>query len=101
MLEAASEADYLIVGSELLASTLHDETHWLNAAPKEILNAANTDRIAILCTGLPYQADRFIEYDCFLLYNYTGMNEADIGATAYTGFYGPAIPAGIEAIFGG
>lgn len=95
-----SKADYLILGSEQLASVMSKPDHWLNQRPKDILAAAKTKNIAILCTELPYQASKYKKYPCFLLYNYVGMSEDDLLSGNLLHKYGPAIPAGIEAVFG-
>ena len=101
MQNAIREADYLIVGSEQYASTLTNEEHWLNARVKDILSLTETDKIAILCLALPYQADKFSEdYPAFVLCNYIGMSDTDAQNGTITEKYGPMIPAGIEAIFG-
>ena len=100
MLQAANEADYIILGSEQTTTPMRDPGHWLNTIPAAILKAAKTDRIVILCAGLPYQAEKFsAAYPCVMLYNYSGMNEADIYAEKFTGKFGPAVPAGIETVF--
>ena len=101
MIKAAKNADYIILGSEQTASNMNSDTHWLNTIPERILENADTDNIVILCTGLPYQAEKFsADYPCIMLYNYNGMDAHDINAEKFTGKFGPAIPAGIEAVFG-
>lgn len=101
LMAAVQSADYLIVGSEELASTMNSPNHWLNTIPKAALAAAQTDRVAVLCTGLPYQAAKYKDtYPTFVLGNYSGMDESDLTAEKFTHKYGPAIPAGIDKIFG-
>lgn len=101
MIKAARNADYIILGSEQTVSNMSSDTHWLNTIPERILKNANTDNVVILCTGLPYQAEKFsADYPCIMLYNYSGMDEEDIEAEKFAGKFGPAIPAGIEAVFG-
>ena len=101
MLESLEKADYLIIGSEQLASTMNDETHWLNTIPKELLSHAKTKRIAVICTGLPYQTKNFDDsLPCFVLANYSGMKAEDVGSEKFRFKYGPAIPAAVYRIFG-
>ncbi len=101
MLESLEKADYLIIGSEQLADVMHDEAHWLNRIPRELLSLAKTERIALICTGLPYQAESFDDsLPKFVLGNYSGMNAADIGCEKFQYKYGPAIPAAVYQIFG-
>lgn len=98
---AVQSADYPIVGSEELASTMNSPNYWLNTIPKAALAAAQTDRVAVLRTGLPYQAAKYKDtYPAFVLGNYSGMDESDLAAEKFTHKYGPAIPAGIDKIFG-
>lgn len=98
--DAIENADWLIIGAEQIGSEINDPTHWLNVIPELALNAARTDRVVMLCTGLPYQAVKFTDrYPCIVLCNYSGMTDTDVGATRFKGKYGPAIPAGIEKIF--
>ena len=101
MLESRETADYLIIGSEQLASTIHNETHWLNVIPRELLSHAKTENIAIICTGLPYQAENFDDsLPRFVLANYSGMNMEDVGCEKFQFKYGPAVPAAVYRIFG-
>ena len=101
MLESLEKADYLIIGSEQLASTLHDDSHWLNVIPRELLAHAETEHIAVLCTGLPYQAENFDDtIPRFVLGNYSGMDAEDVGSEKFLHKYGPAIPAAVYRIFG-
>ncbi len=100
MIKATQKADFIILGSEQTVSNMNADGHWLNTIPQKILKNAKTENIAILCTGLPYQAEEFsADYPCIMLYNYSGMDEADIDAEKFAGKFGPAIPAGIEYIF--
>lgn len=101
MLESLEKADYLIIGSEQLASEMHDENSWLNKIPRELLSLARTEHIALICTGLPYQADSFDDsLPKFVLANYSGMNAEDIGCEKFRYKYGPAVPAAVYRIFG-
>ena len=101
MLESLEKADYLVIGSEQLASTVHDESHWLNMIPRKLLSLAKTENIAVICTGLPYQEENFDDsLPRFVLANYSGMNAADIGCEKFRSKYGPAIPAAVYRIFG-
>lgn len=100
MIKAAKNADYIILGSEQTVYNMNVDTHWLNTIPERILKNADTDKIVILCTGLPYQAEKFsADYPCISLYSYSGMDAEDIDAKKFAGKFGPAIPAGIEAVF--
>ena len=100
MINASQNADYIILGSEQVVLSMSTEGHWLNTIPQKILDNAKTENIAILCTGLPYQAEKYsADYPCIMLYNYSGMDGADIYASKFAGKFGPAIPAGINSIF--
>ena len=101
MIESIEKADNLIIGSEQLASTMYNESLWQNAIPREILSLAKTGHIAIICTGLPYQAENFDDsLPRFVLANYSGMDAEDIGGEKFRHKYGPAIPAAVFRIFG-
>ncbi len=102
--EKIKTADYIILGSEMYASTKNDTTHWMNTAPQsaaDLITAAGKQSVtAVLCMGLPYGADRYADFPCFISFSYTGMPEEDAKSGVITGKYGPNIPAAIEKIFG-
>ena len=55
----------------------------------------------MICTGLPYQAEKFDDsLPRFVLANYSGMNAGDVGNEKFRFKYGPAIPAAVYRIFG-
>ena len=100
MLESLEKADYLIIGSEQCADTVHDASRWMNVIPRELLSHAKTERIAVICTGLPYQAENFDDsIPRFVLANYSAMDTRDIGYEKPRFKYDPAIPAAVYRIF--
>lgn len=101
MLKALSEATYLFIGSEQTGRTLSRPDRRLNTAVGGMLEHVGDGRVTILCMGLPYQAEKYAErYPCVFLYNYSDMSREDIDADRFSGKYEPAIPAGIELLFG-
>lgn len=102
--EKIKKADYIILGSELYASTKNDATHWMNTAPQsaaDLIAAAGKQSVtAVLSMGLPYGTDRYADFPCFISYSYMGMSKEDAESRTITEKYGPNIPAAIEKIFG-
>lgn len=102
--EKIKKADYIILGSEMYASTKNEASHWMNTAPQsaaDLIAAVGKQSVtAVLSMGLPYGTDRYAGFPCFLSYSYMGMSKEDAISGITTGKYGPNIPAAIEKIFG-
>ncbi|MFT3985791.1 MAG: glycoside hydrolase family 3 N-terminal domain-containing protein [Lachnospiraceae bacterium] len=102
--EKIKTADYIILGSEVYASTKNDAAHWMNTAPQsaaDLITAAGKQSVtAVLSMGLPYGTDRYAGFPCFISYSYAGMSKEDAKSGVITGKYIPNIPAAIEKIFG-
>lgn len=101
--EKIKTADYIILGSEVYASTKNDTAHWMNTAPQsaaDLIAAAGKQSVtAVLSMGLPYGTDRYADFPCFISYSYMGMSKEDAVSGTITEKYGPNIPAAIERIF--
>ncbi len=97
------KADYLIVGSERLASANNEKNQWLNLMPEKILktgtDCGKKEHTAVLCTGLPYGTEKYSAFPYVLCYTTVGMQMEDAVNGTITGKYGPNIPAAIEKIF--
>ena len=101
MLEAISDADYLILSYFQTTDSLDNPEYIRNVVFDELLKYVNTKNVVILWEYLPYGTEKYNkDYPCLLLYNSVGMLQEDIGKETYSGVYGPAIPAGIKTIFG-
>lgn len=100
LIEAVSDADYLILSFFQTPETLIEPEHIRNIVFDKILHYAKTDKIAIIWEYLPYGTEKYDgDYPVFVIYNSVGMTKKDIGAEIYTDKYGSAIPAVMETMF--
>ena len=100
IIDAVNNADYLILGFFQDVNSLDHPEYIRNIVFNKLLGLTKTPNIGILWEYLPYGVDAYSkDYPCALLYNSVGMLKEDIGKDLYTGVYGPAIPAGMEALF--
>lgn len=102
--EKIHQADYIILGSELYASTKNDPAHWMNTIPRAaaelIIKEGKQSATAVINSGLPYGFESYAEFPCFISYGYGGLSKEDSESGVITGKYSPNISAVIETIFG-
>jgi beta-N-acetylhexosaminidase len=98
------EADYVIIVSGLSSFHMNMQNPSLNVIPQTAAAYAAARKAgkhtAVICAGMPYDAFLFPSLPVFIVYNYRGMSQRDIGSAVFRNSYSPNIPAGIEAVFG-
>lgn len=98
------EVDYVIILSGLSSFHMNMQNPSLNVIPQTAAAYAAArkaeNHTAVICAGMPYDALLFPSMPVFIVYNYRGMSQSDIGNTVFRNSYSPNIPAGIEAVFG-
>lgn len=99
-----TEANYIVVLSEMGNYTHLNSSHWITAIPNEVIayaNELNKDSV-VVSVGKPYDVAAHNNAKAEVIaYGYKGMDptEADGGLSPVQAF-GPNIPASIEVIFG-
>lgn len=95
-------SDYVVVISEISDSLQFVQSHWLTSKPTDIVNYANSKNIPVVVMSIakPYDVANYPNAKSVLaVYGNKGMDPTE-GLQPDLAF-GPNIPAGIEAIFGG
>lgn len=99
-----TDADYILLASEMYGSTKNDVMHWQNVIPREVCEyvkaVGKQEDMCVLSLGMPYDAVNYPEEPVLAAYGYKAMTKEDAESGVITEKYGPNIPAVVGAALG-